>query len=333
MVVYGHREVLEVVTQPQLYSSAVSRHLQLPNGLDGAEHAAFRALIDPYLMDGGALQSIESMAREVMQALLADLPLPATVEAVTDLGAKYAVRVQQRWLGWQPGLEPCLLAWMEENRAARAFDEIIQGELALRRDHAGYPAGDDVTSRLMRDDCLGRPLREEELVSILRNWTAGDLGSLALCTGVVLHALAESPALQAHLRAGLPVPAFDRVLDELLRQDSPFVANRRRATQHTTLAGVDIPAGTVVHVNWTAANRDPRTFSHPDGFGPEENAPANIVYGAGPHACPGRALSTLELRVFTQELLNATTRLSLGGETERELPPGGGYARVPLRLE
>lgn len=105
------------------------------------------------------------------------------------------------------------------------------------------------------------------------------------------------------------------------------------ALQHTTLAGVDIPAGTVVHVNWTAANRDPRTFSHPDGFGPEENAPANIVYGAGPHACPGRALSTLELRVFTQELLNATTRLSLGGETERELPPGGGYARVPLRLE
>ncbi|RJF69174.1 cytochrome P450 [Deinococcus cavernae] len=324
----------------------MSRHLQLPNGLDGAEHAAFRALIDPYLMDGAALQSIEGMAREVMQALLADLPLPATVEAVTDLGAKYAVRVQQRWLGWQPGLEPRLLAWMEENRAAsrsgdrewtarvaRAFDEIIQGELALRRDHAGYPAGDDVTSRLMRDDRLGRPLRDEELVSILRNWTAGDLGSLALCTGVVLHALAENPALQAHLRAGLPVPAFDRVLDELLRQDSPFVANRRRATQHTTLAGVDIPTGTIVHVNWTAANRDPRTVSHPDGFGPEENAPANIVYGAGPHACPGRALSTLELRVFTQELLNATTRLSLAGETERELPPGGGYARVPLRLE
>lgn len=338
---YGHPEVLEVVTRPELYSSAVSRHLQLPNGLDGAEHAALRALTDPYLNDPAALREIETVARAVMRELLATLPRPATVEAVSDLGARYAVRVQLRWLGWQPGREEELLAWIDENRRASrsgdhawtarvadAFDAIIRAELAPRRAQPGA----DVTSRLMADPGLGRPLTDEELVSILRNWTAGDLGSLALCVGVVLHGLATRPEVQARVRQGVPDAELDAVLDELLRLDDPFVANRRRATVDTALGGVPVPAGTVVHVNWTAANRDPRVFPDPDAFDPHAHAAANVVYGAGPHACPGRALSTLELRVFTQELLHATRTLSLAAPATREQAPGGGYATLPLTL-
>ena len=48
------------------------------------------------------------------------LPLPARVEAVTDLGAAYAVRLQSRWLGWDPALEPELLRWVEDLKPLRA---------------------------------------------------------------------------------------------------------------------------------------------------------------------------------------------------------------------
>lgn len=341
VVVYGHPEVTEVVTQPELFSSAVSRFRQLPNGLDGAEHQQWRALTDPYLMDPENLREVEQLARQVMRELLGGLTLPATVEAVSDLGARYAVRVQLRWLGWQADLEGQLLDWVQENRrasrsgdhawtgrVAEAFDAIIRGELARRRGQER----DDVTARLMNEQVSGCPLQDEQLVSVLRNWTSGDLGSLALCAGVIVAFLAEHAEVQARLRAGVTTQEFDAALDEILRMDDPFVANRRVALRDTRLGGVAVARGEVVQVNWTAANRDPRVFADPDAFCPAKHAPDNLVYGLGPHACPGRALSTLELRVFTEELLRATHSVSWAAASTRELPPGGGYATVVVRL-
>src|SRR5699024_9074902 len=48
-VVRGHRAATQVALDDVTYSSAVSRFLQVPNGMDGAEHDAFRALTDRYL--------------------------------------------------------------------------------------------------------------------------------------------------------------------------------------------------------------------------------------------------------------------------------------------
>lgn len=56
----------------------------------------------------------------------------------------------------------------------------------------------DVTWRLTRlRRPNGTPVSDDEIVSILRNWTGGDLSSLALCTGVLLHWLIEHPEHQA----------------------------------------------------------------------------------------------------------------------------------------
>ena len=112
----------------------------------------------------------------------------------------WATAVQCRWLGWDPTLEPRLRQWIDDNRAAsrsglqahtaavaEEFDDIIRSELRRRRSE---PPQDDVTSRLIHDESLGRPLQDEELVAVLRNWTAGDLSSLGLCVGVVVQFLA-----------------------------------------------------------------------------------------------------------------------------------------------
>ena len=48
LVVRSHAAVVAVAADPQVFSNAVSRHLQIPNGLDGAEHAAARRLLDPF---------------------------------------------------------------------------------------------------------------------------------------------------------------------------------------------------------------------------------------------------------------------------------------------
>lgn len=340
----SHADVVAAAHDDVTFSNAVSRFLQVPNGLDGDEHTAFRAVIDRYFTPE-RMATLEPAVHKVATDLVAQLSLPERVDAVV-LGSWFAVQAQSAWLGWPAELEQPLLAWMGDNQAATRsrdrertaevaarFDAIIRSVTDARR-AAGDAAPDDVTTELVRDTVGGRPLTDEEIVSILRNWTGGDLGSMALCAGVVLTYLADHPDLQAHLRTGVSDAELDAVLDEILRIDDPFVSNRRRTTRPTAIAGHDVPAGEVVVLSWTHANRDPQVFSDPDRFDPSTNAPHNLVWGTGRHVCPGRPLATLELRVLTRAVLDATTAIEPDPRRgrERSEPPLGGYAVAPLLL-
>ncbi len=344
-VVVRHADAVAVVTDPETFSSHVSRFLQVPNGLDGTAHREARELLDPFLAPE-RLTGLEPTLERIADQLAASVPAGGRLDAVGELGSVYAVRAQSAWLGWPSDIEPELLAWMEDNHAAtrsgelertaavaHRFDAIIHRLLSFRRIRRPGPP-EDLTDELMRvKHHDGRPLGEDEIVSVLRNWTGGDLGSLALCTGVVLYWLATHPELQDEL-VDAANDSFDAALDEILRIDDPFVSNRRVATVDTVLNGQPIASGEQLVINWTAANRDPAVFADPEGYAPEANAAKNLVYGAGPHVCPGRALATLELRVLVRAMLGRH-RIALDPEAvpEREQPPVGGFHRVPLLLD
>ncbi|MBB1512289.1 cytochrome P450 [Tessaracoccus sp. MC1627] len=344
-VLLRHAEVVRAANDPVTFSSAVSAHVHVPNGLDGDAHRAARKTLDRYF-EPEALAGYEPAFREVARGLFAALPRGVTVDAVRDIGFPFAVRAQSAWLGWPASLEAQLLDWMAANHAAtrsgdRArtaevaaqFDAIIRSVLSPRR-ALGDDAPDDITTALLRDEVAGRPFTDEELVSVLRNWTGGDLGSIALCVGVVFAFLADQPELQRHLRSGVSDAEIDAIVDEILRIDDPFISNRRRTTCPVEIAGSSIPEGAVVKLHWTSANRDQAVFGDPDRFDPEGNAAHNLVYGTGPHVCPGRPLATLELRIGVQEALAATTWVDWGPGrcAEREVAPVGGWAHVPVLL-
>lgn len=342
VTVREHAEVRRIAHDHARFSNAVSRFLQVPNGLDGPEHAAARRLLDPFLSRDRVdeLEPVfDGVARELVDRLSAK---QRTFDAVADLGARYAVRAQSRWLGWRADLEEVLLHWVGENReatrsgeleethrVAQNFDEIIDGLLAERRDRPHR----DVTSELMElrhED--GRRFSDEEIISVLRNWTGGDLASIALCTGVVVHWLASHPERQRELLAA-PGAELDAAIDEMLRLDDPFVSNRRRAVGDSVVAGCPIGAGSTVVLDWRAANRDPRVFGEPDRFDPEKNRAHNLVYGTGVHVCPGRELATRELRVLTRRVLaSGTIVFDEDHPAERERPPFAGYRTVPVRI-
>lgn len=341
---FSHAHVTGAALDPETFSNAVSRHLQVPNGLDGPPHTTFRALVERYFTPE-RMTALEPTIHRVAADLAAQLEVPGPIDAVA-VGSRFAVRAQTAWLGWPAELEDELLEWMQHHRAAtrsrdrsrtaeaaQQFDAIIRSLTDTRR-AAGGDAPDDVTTELVHGRLEGRELADEEIVSILRNWTGGDLGSMALCAGVVLTHLADHPDLQARMRSDVPDREFDAILDEILRIDDPFVMNRRITTKPVTVGGRRFAAGQQVFLNWTAANRDPRMFGDPDAFDPVGNAPYNLVYGIGKHVCPGRPLATLELRALTRAVLDATTVIEAdpGRPRERELPPAGGFATAPLRL-
>jgi cytochrome P450 len=342
-VLLRHADVAAAALDHERFSSAVSRYLQVPNGLDGDEHARYREVIDRYLSHD-ALVPFVPVFKRVAAQLVADLPRGIVLDAVSDIGAVFAVRAQCEWLGWPAELEPRLLKWMQENHAAtrsgdrawtsdvaEQFDEIIRSVIQPRRAAQGN-APDDVTTRLCRETVDGRLLTELELVSILRNWTGGDLGSIALCVGVVVAQVAQQPGLAERLRAASDTEV-DAIIDEMLRLDDPFVSNRRVTTCPVRIGGVDIPSGARIKLNWTSANRDEAVFDN-NRFDPERNAAANLVYGLGKHVCPGRLLATWELRIALQTLLGATQSIKPAPDDlpEREMAPVGGYHRVPVTL-
>ena len=87
-----------------------------------------------------------------------------------------------------------------------------------------------------------------------------------------------------------------KAVEEGLRWEPPVTFNMRIAMQDTEVAGVQIPAGSLMEVWNGAANRDPARFSNPDQFNLfREDAGRYFTFSAGPHVCLGQHLGRLEI--------------------------------------
>ncbi len=81
-----------------------------------------------------------------------------------------------------------------------------------------------------------------------------------------------------------------------MRHSPIAVGSLRTALEDVDIAGVMIPAGTLVIANTAAANRDPAVYDDPDRLDiTREGAPAMQTFGAGTHYCLGANLARLEL--------------------------------------
>ena len=342
VTLFRHADVTAAATDPARFSSAVSAYRQVPNALDQPEHTAYRAAID-FFFAPERMAALEPRLRNITHEIISALPRDVTVDTVTDIGYPLAVRAQAEWLGWH-GIENELLAWMAENHAATrsrdrsrtatvaaAFDEIVSAQVQRRR-RMGSDAPEDPTTELLSVTVNGTLLSDTDIVSILRNWTAGDLASMAAAVGVVVHFLAAHTEVQVALRA--QPGNLAAAIDEMLRIDDPFLVSRRVTTTAARVKGYLLEPGERIYLNWTSANRDETVFGDPDAYRPAENAAHNLVYGTGIHVCPGRPLATLELIVTVETLLSLTAHAELAPDAQpvRETYPLGGWWKLPIRL-
>ena len=344
---FKHADVARVLAEPDTFSNYVSAHVAVPNGMDPPDHTVFRAIVDKYYTDD-VVAAFEPTCRAIARALVAALPRGGSAEVMSALAEPFAMEAQAGYLGWPAHLHEPLRAWNQESRAAtlsgdrvrigavaEQFDGYITGLLHERRRQAqaGEPVPDDLTTQLLAETVDGRPLTDDELVSIIRNWTVGELGTIAASVGIIVHLLAERPDLQAELRSQ-PEKIY-AATDELLRMDPPLIANRRVVAQDTELAGRRFEKGDKLTILWASANRDEAVFGDPDEYAPERNAASNLLYGAGIHDCPGAPLARLELQVVTQELLAATSGIALdpAAPPVRAPYPAGGFSEVHVRVD
>lgn len=341
---FRHEDVMRVLQDPETFSNAASNHLSIPNAMDPPEHTPYRQIVERYF---GAEQmaAFEPVCQGIADALVSGQRRGEAFELMTAFAQPFALRIQCAFMGWPDTLHEPLHEWIGKNhRATRAgdrsamaqiaveFDGHIKQQLVLRRD-AGDQAADDVTYRLVQEHIHGRPLSDEEIVSIVRNWTVGELGTIAASVGILVHYLATHASLQAELRR--QPGKLAAAIDEILRLHAPLIANRRVTTRPVQIGGRKLDAGERLTLIWAAANRDDAVFGDPDVFDPQRNRDHNLLYGAGVHVCPGAPLARMELRSLMEALLSGTNDITLVSNPPPELAafPASGFSSLQVRLQ
>jgi cytochrome P450 len=340
---FRHEDVMRALMNPATFSNAVSAHLSVPNGMDAPEHTEYRRIIEPYF-SAERMQAIEPRCRAIAAELIARLPASGEMEVMSQVAEDFALQAQCAFLGWPVELHAPLRSWVRKNHeairsrnrdamaaVAMEFDGHIRQVLAERR-NASNELPDDVASQLLKEQVRGRNLSDEEIVSILRNWTVGELATIAASVGILVHYLAEHTALQSQLRKNPTlVPA---AVDEVLRIEAPLMTSRRITAAPVKVGDRTLGKGERITLMWASANRDERVFGDPQEFRLDRDPNLNLLYGAGIHVCPGAPLARLELRVFVEELLAKVDRLSIipGKQPVRAVYPASGFGSLWIRL-
>lgn len=124
-----------------------------------------------------------------------------------------------------------------------------------------------------------------------------------------------------------------RVVEEVLRHDSPVQATLRLALRDTEVAGVRVPGGVPFLVMIGGANRDPAVFAEPHRFDiTRPNAADHLAFSGGIHYCLGAGLARLEARVALRALYRRVGRLEIVGRpVRRETRVLRGYERLLVR--
>ena len=337
---FAHRDVLAAARDTGTFSSATKRRA-IPNGMDPPEHAAYRQPLEP-LFTSERMAAFEPRSRQIATALLGPLLARGEAEIIGEFAGPFPHQALCAFAGWPIADWNRVRGWTHGNQEvafrqdreagavlAREFSAYVTEILDARR--AGVGQLDDLMGELLGTVVGGEPLGNEDIVSLLRTWTAGH-GTVASAVGIAVLHLASDLDLQERLRRE---PALiDRAIREILRADGPLVANNRTATREVEVAGRTIGSGQPVSLMWIAANRDPGVAPDPDRLRLDREVEDNLVFGVGIHRCLGEPLAMLNLRVALEELLRATRRIELTSAeaVPREVYPGNGLRSLSIAL-
>ena len=196
-----------------------------------------------------------------------------------------------------PTTNPVILAAWDE------LDAYLEDLIAHRR----ASLTDDLISDLIRAEDDGDRLTHDELLMLCATLLGAGTDTTRNQLAAAVQTLSAHPAQWAML-ARHPELAPD-ALHELMRYSPIIFATIRQAAADVELAGVRIPAGTLVLANTASANRDPEAYDDPERLDITRPGPAAILnFGGGVHYCLGAHLARLELtealRVITKRMPN-----------------------------
>jgi cytochrome P450 len=343
-LVSRYDEVLAVLRQPRLYSSARGmgdliamtfadgERGEMPRLLileDPPVHTALRRMVARGFTPTrilGAEPLVDRIAREHVSALVArggdgdlvrDLAMPFPVRVIAELlgipGSMFG-----RFREWSDAIVKAFSLMPDPAGADRASEEMAAFFAEVIDDRRERP-GEDLVSLLVQRGGEGEePLSLIELTQFCTLLLIAGNETTTNLLGNAMLVLLERPELEARLREDRSLVA--PFVEEVLRYDSPVQSLFRGLSEPATLAAVELPEGARVMVLLGSANRDALHYPDPDEVDIGRftaTTPDHLAFGSGIHLCLGAPLARLEARVALDALLDATSGLEATGDPIR----------------
>jgi cytochrome P450 len=276
------------------------------------------ALVDEWAHDG-EVEFIGRFARPLPQRVMADvLGLPqADVPQLAEWGDA-VVTPFVHGTGLKHELQPDQIEQMLHR--LDGFQDYIYEHVAAKR----ADPHDDMISFLceVTYEALGRKLTNLEIAGIVHAMILGGLETTQYALEEQAQLLCEHPGLFERLRADRS--KLRTFVEESLRLRSPTHGlSTRSTTQDEVFQGVHVPAGSLLHLRFGAANVDPEAFDCPfdldlerDGLG------RHVTFSSGPRVCPGATISRLEQQIAWTVLLDRFESIEYGQHNDWLHQPG-----------
>ena len=164
------------------------------------------------------------------------------------------------------------------------------------------------------EDGVADRLTDREIDSFVLLLLGAGSGTTWKQMGTTITALLQRPELLEAVRAD---PQLLRAaIEEGIRWLPTDPMFSRWVMADTELGGIEIPAGSVVHLAIGAANRDPARWDRPDEYDITRKYRPSLGFGQGVHICLGMHVARAEMTIAISALLDRLPNLRLDPDAE-----------------
>lgn len=289
----------------------------------GDEHRKHRSVVSKGFTPG-MVRRLEEQFREYARVVVDDALRTGTFNFVTDVAHAMPLEALGDVLGVPNADREKFFGWVDkfgspfDTRITPEFGDVLtaigelmgySAELAdLKRENPGT----DVMSLMVAAYDAGI-LTEDELTGNMVLLASGAAESTRTALSHGMHELMRNPEQMSWLRdhAG-DIPST--AIQEIVRISSPFLHFVRTVTKDVELHGQPIAAGERVCILVGAGNFDPDFFDAPERFDLAREKNPHLSFGRGPHACLGKHVAALEMKILMEELLQRTKDIRPAGD-------------------
>jgi cytochrome P450 len=284
--------------------------------MEGKKHWEHRNLVSAAFKSRSLLRWEAEVVRPVVNGLMDEFIGAGEADLVRDFTLEFPTRVIARLLGlpdedlpWFRKRAVELISYHIKYKRAFEASSALKDYFLDQIDKRKSSPTEDIIGDLVSAEIDGEKLDDEAIYSFLRLLLPAGLETTYRSSGNLLFLLLAHPeqfrAVQADRE--LIAPA----IEEGLRFETPLTTVQRYATEETELAGVRLPAGTVIDVCIGSANRDEHRWERSEEFDITRKRTPHISFAAGEHTCMGLHLARMETRVALECLLDRLTDIEL----------------------
>ncbi|MDJ1370083.1 cytochrome P450 [Gulosibacter molinativorax] len=311
--------------------------------LEGDEHHRIRRLLNPAFSPSMA-RKLEPQFKELAEELIAGVVDKGEMEFVHDFAEPFATRALCIMMGldhkhWQfiadrantVGYALSVTIKEDIDRVDVAVKELYDFVEELIQERQANP-GQDVVSRLVQFSEGGDKLTGEELRNALVLMLFGGMDTTRNQLGLMVQTFIHNPDQWEKLAANPELTSA--ALEEVLRVNPTTRWVTREAIEDFEYKGVEIKAGTTVHLFTHASGTDPEAYPNPEIDIEATDRKPHFTFGGGMHHCLGHYIARADMSQALPVLAANITNISSAGGDEW-LPDSGntGPVKFPITFD